>query len=78
MRGLITLLFIIGMFLVTTGIYEQKVIDALAAKRVEYRFIPRTLYEEQMDATAVTNATQDMFRDAPLLNSERPAVIPPP
>ena len=39
----------VGMFLVLHGIYEEK-LEAVKRSnvRVEYRFIPRTYYEEQL------------------------------
>jgi hypothetical protein len=72
MRALLTLLLVIGAFMIVTGMYEQKVLDALDKNTaIEYRFIPRSTYEEQMDATAVSTNTQRMFRDAPLATSGR-------
>ena len=75
MRILLTVIFVIGLLFVVSGIYEQKVLDALASKRIEYRFIPRTMFEEQMDSTSVTSATQQMFRDAPLITGGRQATL---
>jgi hypothetical protein len=38
----------IGMFLLVHGIYEEKLAAVNRNVRVEYRFVPRTYYEEQL------------------------------
>lgn len=48
MRAWVILLLFIGMFLVVHGIYEEKLEAANKKVRVEYRFIPRSYYEEQL------------------------------
>lgn len=48
MKSLIVLLFFVGMFMITSGIYEQKLKTAETNTKIEYRFVPRTYYEEQM------------------------------
>lgn len=47
--------------MVMSGIYQQKTLDLERSSRVEYRFIPRTLYEEQMDATSVSSNLRNIF-----------------
>lgn len=72
MKVVLALLLVVGAFFIVTGMYEQKIIDAVARQsRVEYRFIPRSTYEEQMDATAVSAKNVNMFRDAPLATGGR-------
>ena len=71
MRSLITLTFIVGLFMVVSGIYEQKLLDAIETKKVEYRFIPRSAYEEQMDSTQVSTNTRGMFDAKPLSTGGR-------
>lgn len=46
MKPMITLLFFVGMFLVIAGIYEQRVSTVKQLVRTQYKFIPRTLYDE--------------------------------
>lgn len=43
------------------GIFQQKMLDADRNVRVEYRFIPRTLYEEQLDSGAAIARLRPMF-----------------
>lgn len=48
MKHLAIFLLFIGMFLIVHSIYEEKIKRIKQKKKIEYRFIPRTLYEEQM------------------------------
>jgi hypothetical protein len=51
-----------GMFLVISGVYEQRLDLAQKDKKVEYRFIPRTLYEEQLSSnTTFADKVQPLF-----------------
>lgn len=49
MKSILLFLFFIGSFLILSGVYEQKLDIAEQNKKIEYRFIPRTYYEEQMN-----------------------------
>lgn len=48
MKSLIVLLFFLASLAIIIGIYEQKLEIAEQNKKIEYRFVPRTFYEEQM------------------------------
>ena len=48
MRALIVILLFAGMAMILHSIYKEKLERAEQNVRVEYRFLPRTLYEEQM------------------------------
>jgi hypothetical protein len=48
MRVVITLLLFLGIFLVTHSVYEAKYRELQSEQKVEYRFVPRTYYEEQL------------------------------
>ena len=76
MKPLFVVLVFVGVVMIVTGMYDQKVADALNRRVVEYRFIPRSTYEEQMDSTAVSTTQNNMFSDAPLMSSGRQAVLP--
>ena len=60
MKSIIILLLFVGMFMVTHGIYGQK-LQAAAQKKVEYKFIPRTYYEEQLAETNLMHKFFDMY-----------------
>jgi hypothetical protein len=48
MKSLIVFVLFVGMFLVVSGVYEQRLEQARKEKKIEYRFIPRSMYEEQL------------------------------
>jgi hypothetical protein len=48
MKLLIFVILVMGVFLITYGIYEEKLRIAKEKVKVEYRFIPRSYYEEQL------------------------------
>ena len=66
MRQLILLLMFAGLAIVIHSVYEDKFQRMQKQVKVEYRFLPRTLYEEQMEQTNVLGDFKKMFnRDAP-------------
>jgi hypothetical protein len=48
MKPIITLLLFMGMFLIVSGVYQQKFENMEKLVRTEYKFIPRSLYEDAM------------------------------
>lgn len=76
MNQLVLLLFFIGVLMVMHGIYQQKLRQAEKNVKIEYRFIPRTYYEEQLGSSTVTSNYKNMFnKSEPWL--ERNVTIPP-
>ena len=62
LKPIIMFLFFTAAFLVITGIYEQKLSAAEENRKIEYRFIPRTFYEEQLAKTnTVTEQVGNIF-----------------
>lgn len=62
MKTIVIFVLFVGLFLIVHGIYEQKLKAAEENVKIEYRFIPRTLYEEQMSAkNDLTLHVGDMF-----------------
>ena len=47
MKSLILLLLFVGMFMIVNGIYEENLNALQSQKEIEYKFIPRTYYDEQ-------------------------------
>lgn len=82
MKSIIVFMFFIAFFFILTGVYDQKLEAAQQNKEIEYRFIPRTLYEEQTsNAGEVSDKFGSMFDNespwfdrtvGPILNIERP------
>jgi len=62
MKSVIIFLFFIGCILIIHGIYEQKYNELKNKLRVEYRFIPRTYYEEQLANSTVSSQFKNMFQ----------------
>jgi hypothetical protein len=63
MKGLITFTFFIGMFFIVSGIYEQKYQRLSKLVRTEYKFVPRSMYEDALatpDLTALYSANFDL------------------
>jgi hypothetical protein len=61
MQALVVLLLFVGMVLVMHGVYEQKLKAAEQKTRIEYRFVPRTYYEEQLGKADVQGIYKNMF-----------------
>tara|TARA_B100000902_G_scaffold278899_2_gene264798 strand:- start:3884 stop:4114 length:231 start_codon:yes stop_codon:yes gene_type:complete len=61
MKSIILLLFVIGICLVTTGYQKQMLKSYEVKKEVEYRFIPRNIYDEQLGSPQVAKSFVDMF-----------------
>jgi hypothetical protein len=61
-KSIILLLFFVAVILIIIGVYEQKLTVAEENKKIEYRFIPRTYYEEQIGRSGdVTDKMANMF-----------------
>lgn len=61
MKSIILFLFFVGMILIIHGIYEQKYKELKDNVRVEYRFIPRSYYEEQLQSSTIGAQFKNMF-----------------
>lgn len=63
MKTFILFLFFLGIILLIHGIYEQKYRSLSDNVRIEYRFIPRTFYEEQLaENPMVASNFKNMFQ----------------
>lgn len=61
MNIIVVLLLFAGMALVMQGVYDEKVKALEKNVRVEYRFLPRTLYEEQMAHSDLLGKFKTLF-----------------
>lgn len=59
---IVMLLLFVGMFLVIDGIYEQRLKAEVDNIKVEYRFIPRSYYDEQLGVSDVSMQFDSMFK----------------
>lgn len=77
MSPFVAFFFIIGIFLVIQGVYDQKIKNLEKNKRIEYRFIPRTYLEEQLADSNVSGKMSHMFNtESPWF--ERTVTLPKP
>ena len=61
MKSFVMLFFVIGIVMLAIG-YQKKVITNTKTKTiVEYRFIQRTLYDEQTSPSNLEQSFKDMF-----------------
>jgi len=61
MKSIIILIFIIGVIMVLVGYTRQYSI--CPNPRIEYRYIPRTFYDEQLSSENVLKQFSSMFED---------------
>ena len=64
MRAFVVFFFVLGVFFIIHGIYEQKLKTIEKNKRIEYRFIPRTYLEEQLEDDNISGKFSNMFQNA--------------
>jgi hypothetical protein len=78
MKSIALFLLFLGIILIINGIYEQKYQSLKKNTKVEYRFIPRTYYDEQLAENAtVTSNFKNMFdKESPWF--ERTVTLPKP
>ena len=61
MKLLILIIFFIGILLVMHGIYEDKIKALEKDVKVEYRFIPRSYYDEQLFSNQFSSKFSNLF-----------------
>jgi hypothetical protein len=62
MKSLVLLLMVIGIMMITIGYHQQMQENYKKEKVIEYRYIPRSLYEEQMQPVNLQQSFSDMFK----------------
>ncbi len=62
MKSLVLLLMVIGIMMITVGYHQQMQSNYKKEKVIEYRYIPRSLYEEQMQPVNLQQSFTDMFK----------------
>ena len=64
LKSFLVLCLFIGMFMLVSGIYEEKLKHVKQLVRTEYRFVPRTLYDEVLSNNDVNSIYKNYF-DSP-------------
>lgn len=78
MKAIIFFLMIVGVFMVMHGIYQQKYNALQENRRIEYRFLPRTYYEEQINDTDVASKFKSLFdKESPWFDKNVTIPAPP-
>ncbi len=62
MTNIAMVIMFAGILLVVHGIYEQMYKELKEQRQIQYRFIPRSTYDEQM-TTSVSALYKNMFTD---------------
>ena len=62
MKSIVLLLLVIGVMMITTGNQQKMQSTFKKEKVVEYRYIPRSLFEEQIQPVNLQQSFSDMFR----------------
>ena len=55
------LFFVVGIVMLTIGYQKELLQNTKVAEKVEYRFIPQSIYEEQFGKVNLTRSFRDMF-----------------
>jgi hypothetical protein len=61
MKSLVMLFFVVGIVMVSIGYQRKLLTDTKTRTVVEYRYIPRSIYEEQMSPINLESTFTDMF-----------------
>lgn len=61
LKSFIILLLFMGMFLILNAVYTQKYNNMKKLVRTEYRFVPRTLYDEVLANNEVSAIYKNYF-----------------
>jgi len=61
MKSIVMLFFVVGIVMFSIG-YQRKILtDTKTRTVVEYRYIPRSIYEEQLSPINLQSTFNDMF-----------------
>ena len=61
MKSIILFLFIMGVIFITNAHQNKAMKEFKQDKIIEYRFIPRSIYDEQLGNPHITQSFSDMF-----------------
>ena len=69
MKSLIIFILFVGMFMIVSGVYEQRIEEEKQKREIEYKFIPRTMYEEQLasNTSFAAKVVDPMFKSSDVL-----------
>ena len=62
MKSIVLFFFVIGIVMLTVGYQKQLIKNETVKTLVEYRFIPRNIYDEQLSPPNIEQSFYDMFK----------------
>lgn len=66
MQAIAVMILFVGVVMIMHGIYEERLAALERKTRVEYRFVPRSYYEEQLGKADLQGKFKNMFeKDSP-------------
>ena len=63
MQALSFFFLMIGIIFITIGYVEHKAKGQYKENKIEYRFVPRSIYDEQIESVDLSQTYSDMFSD---------------
>ena len=63
MKSLSLFILMLGIIMITVGYMDKKVDKAEKEKQIEYRFVPRSIYDEQIQPVNLSDTFSTMFSD---------------
>ena len=63
MNSLRFFIFMIGVIMITVGYMDNKIKNVEKETKIEYRFVPRTIYDEQIKPANLNDTFSSMFSD---------------
>ena len=63
MQSLSFFFFMLGIIFITVAYMNNKTQNSNENKKIEYRLVPRTIYDEQIENINVSNVMSDIFAD---------------
>tara|TARA_B110001469_G_C9388795_1_gene200889 strand:+ start:150 stop:365 length:216 start_codon:yes stop_codon:yes gene_type:complete len=61
MKSLSLLVLVVGIVFITVGYMDNKVQNLKSETKIEYRFVPRSIYDEQIKPTNLNDTFSTMF-----------------
>lgn len=63
MKSLSLFILMIGIIMITVGYMDNKIKEVKQEKKIEYRFVPRTIYDDQIKPVNLSDTFSSMFSD---------------
>lgn len=63
MQSIIIILLIVGIVMVIDGIYREEIMKLKEEKKIEYKFIPRSMYEDALYSNNLKQNYEHIFTE---------------